>query len=336
MENKEMFQKTLLDIKNMYGSKIIRYRHQRPLVSDHATELKEYIETTYNKDEFYLPPIVLVPNDNDQYEIIDGIHRCVAIAEKINEKHPCMNTHIYVIYKNIQANTHAAMKLFMNINKARPMPRLYFEENYIKKIYKNTETSIKYIYGSSIINDKENCTKCDISSKLNYYKLDEIINTNNIELLIINNDITGLDNNEIFKLIQKTNNSIIEKINFHMQIDVFNTFDSLTNNHKIKLVNFINKVLITHNAECNVLQANTILRIIKLIIDRWKEVKKNLQNKKKVNILTFKPMVLGLFPKIPILELEQVFINTKLFDIQNNDLEGEYERESEGEQEPGY
>lgn len=311
-------QQSLLDIKKMYGSKIIRYRHQRPIVNQHILEIKNYIESSYNKKEFYLPPIVLVPNNNDQYEIIDGLHRCVAIAEKINENHPCMNITTLVLYKDILADSTAAMKLFMNINKARPMPCLYFEDDYIEKIYNNTVAKLKKMYGVDIINDTD---KFIMTSKLNTNKLNSIINNQYIESLIINDKIIGLDNNEIFKLIRNSNNAAINYINVHMEINVFEQFNNLTNTQKRELSEFINKVLDTYNKEINLnsksinLQANTILTNIKNIVDRWNIIK-NSKNNNTINIIDYKPMVLGLFPKIPILELEQVFINTGLFNIE--------------------
>lgn len=330
MEYKDsnIVKKTLLDIKNMYGSKIIRYRHQRPIVNEHILDIKEYIEEFYDKKEFYLPPIVLVANNNDQYEIIDGLHRCVSIAEKINEKHPCMNTYIYIIYKDIMAESTDAIKLFMNINKARPMPRLYFEPDYINKIYSDTVRSLDIIYDDIIINSNRNI----ISSKINKYKLDEIINAENIEKLIINGDITGLDNNEIFKLIRKCNDYAIDDINRYMNLSVFDNFDSLNNTNKIKLVDFINTIIhmynktININAERNNLKASTILPIISSIIERWNYVKSKRINIKK-NI-RYKPMVLGLFPKIPILELESVFIKSGLIPgEQNYELDNIYDAE---------
>ena len=325
-DNANIVIKTLLDIKNMYGSKIIRYRHQRPIVTEHILDIKEYIENTYDKKEFYLPPIVLVPNDNDQYEIIDGLHRCVSIAEKINEKHPSLSKPIYIIYKDVQASTIAAMKLFMNINKARPMPRLYFEENYIDKLQDKTKKTLKVLYGSDIINASD---KYIMTSKFNQYKLDEIINDKHIEKLIIDNVITGLNNNEISKLIKNKNNSAVDYINVYMEMDVFNNFDSLSNNNKVTLSNFINRVLYTHNNKHVELLSTTILNNIKSIIERWQSVKINRrQHENNINVLEYKPMILGLFPRIPILELESVFINTGLFEnAQNNELEGEPEGE---------
>jgi hypothetical protein len=332
MENKQsempdIVKKTLLDIKNMYGSKIIRYRHQRPIITEHILEIKEYIETSYNKKEFYLPPITLVPNNNDQFEIIDGLHRCAAIAEKINEYHPCLNSTTYIIYINIKADTISAMQLFMNINKAKPMPRLYFEDDYIKKLETNTILRLKKVYGSDIINDTD---KYVLSSKLNKYKLSEIINTEFIEKLIINNEITGLDNNEIYKIIKKTNNIAINYINTYMELDIFSQFEKLNNKNKVDLAEFINKVIQTYNRTNNIkqndLQVNTIINNIKSIIERWNNVKrKYLKVENKVNILEYKPMVLCLFPRIPIFSLENAFISTELFENNNNESEGEIE-----------
>jgi hypothetical protein len=106
-----------------------------------------------------------------------------------------------------------------------------------------------------------------------------------------------------------------------MEINVFEQFNNLTNTQKRELSEFINKVLDTYNKEINLnsksinLQANTILTNIKNIVDRWNIIK-NSKNNNTINIIDYKPMVLGLFPKIPILELEQVFINTGLFNIE--------------------
>jgi hypothetical protein len=332
MENKQsempdIVKKTLLDIKNMYGSKIIRYRHQRPINTEHTLEIKEYIETSYNKEEFYLPPIILVPNNNDQFEIIDGLHRCAAIAEKINENHTCLNSTTYIIYKNIKADTISAMQLFMNINKAKPMPRLYFEDDYIKKLETTIILRLKKVYGADIINDTD---KYVLSSKLNKYKLSEIINTEFIEKLIINNEITGLDNNEIYKIIKKTNNIAINYINTYMELDIFSQFEKLNNKNKVDLAEFINKVIQTYNRTNNIkqndLQVNTIINIIKSIIERWNNVKrKYLKVENNVNILEYKPMVLCLFPRIPIFSLENAFISTELFENNNNESEGEIE-----------
>jgi hypothetical protein len=199
-------------IRNYFGSRYHTPEYQRAVDSEHVEEIKTYIMENYNSRSFYLPPILLSRNleDDERYSIIDGQHRCAAIY-RIPKGHDCLKKMLHVSifpYLPMSKQIH----LFKSVNSCKPMPTIYIAENYRDAVKKDVIKELTTKYHGQIDFDT------------NFYET--LFSDETLNKLIDDDIIQDLTWITVFNLIVTMNISIKSRL---LQDD--RTHDTIKNQH---------------------------------------------------------------------------------------------------------
>ena len=297
---------TYMQINEKYDIFYKKPLFQRDLNREHVKAISEYIKTCYIEPHYYLPTIVLAKTTNDHYYIIDGLHRCAAI-NLIDKTHPCMQMQIPVyIYQELDIADQ--IKLFRNINKSRPVPQIYLDDEYLANIKKSLITNIKKTYGINSVFIKD--TKKTFDFSMCETKLNHLLTNESINHLLSNEIIDDISEGSIFKFIVELNQELLtslvtlleigdlSEISMDMDPDVMDfviKYYCHVNNIKAKSLKhktFINAIKVINQYHLDMKNINK-----KITSRRTTNVKKS--NIKKSSIIT--PFVLGLINKTDLL-----------------------------------
>ena len=225
----------MLYIKQKYGSQIIPYKYQRDPDIVHSEEINTYIKLKYMERHFNLSMIVLCKSTiADQYEIIDGNHRCLAISQ-IPLGHPCLARGIQLTIYNETLTPLELMDIFRDLNQAKPMSDIYIKDNYIESYRVKIIQQLLEIYPNCI----SNISYITYSNQIPVEKVKSFVTSDIIVSLIKSRVIEGrgyeellqyiININNVLNLIIDTEESIEEK---HIAIQLIN------NNKKLTLQSF--------------------------------------------------------------------------------------------------
>jgi hypothetical protein len=240
----------LLFIKQRYGSSIIPYKYQRDPDIIHSDEIGIYIKSKYMERYFNLSNIVLCKSDiDDQYEIIDGNHRCLAIS-RINTTHPCLLRTIQITIYNIQLTPVELMDIFRDLNQAKPMSEIYIRDNYIESYRAKIIHRLLERYPECI----SNISFISYSTQISIEKINSFITSNVIVSLVKSRKIEGRGYEELLQIIINTNNILCSILDIEESIEEkYTTIQLINGNKKLTLQSFtkvyesICKMQVTHN-----------------------------------------------------------------------------------------
>jgi hypothetical protein len=258
-------------------------------------------------DHFYLPPVIVALNEHKQYEVIDGMHRCNAIS-KIYKKHPCLQQSINVIIYTGVANSNDCLRIFRNVNKAKPVAEIYINDDYLIELLEFLKKRFRSVYGEDCITDSNIKS---LSSQMHECKLKEFVSNENINKLIMEDKIKGLDMQEMFDYIREINGTLIccmENITDE-DIKIFhNSCDAKTLDETIleEILTVIKKV--NSNSKYKL---NTVINVINDINNRLINTKVVKIGNKKI-IKRKAPFVLGLFPCVSLMDIYDKLKNADL------------------------
>lgn len=295
---------TLGEFKLKYGNTYVPFRHQRPAQEKQVKILYEYITNSYMQDTFYLTPIILVKNKNEQYEIIDGNHRSIAIS-RIPLGHPSLKQSIHINIKESETDDKSMIQMFRNINSAVPMSQLYIADDYIEDMVKFTSEQLNKIYPGNVVRDDEKVIA--FQSYINVAKIAELITRDNINNLIQNERIKGIEQTDILHFVKDLNTIAYNNLEQLLGFDVFRV--DLSDDDSAEIDDIIQNIYDyckTINDRITAKNLAMLKRAIYAIRDATKYqgviVKKAMKNKIQVKKETRDPFVLGLF-NIPLYEL---------------------------------
>lgn len=221
LSNNTLETMTMAEFKKLYGVKFKPFEFQRDPDEKHIEDIKNYILTTYYRDEFFLPPIIVINlsiiNHLDHFEIIDGMHRTLAI-NAIDDKHICLNKNISIMYLvNPLYDSNIRLKIFKSIGKSKPIADIYIKDDYLKKIHTYVIDKFNSIYGDVVKASDGKTLQATICED----KIKEFLSRNNIILLLKMDKITGINNEEIFHILYQMN------LDFEGIIDSFSDCDDI-------------------------------------------------------------------------------------------------------------
>lgn len=300
-----MTTKTMEEFKQKYGNTYVTYRHQRAPQEVQIGRLRSYIMSSYMKPTFYLTPIILAKNKYDQYDIIDGNHRSIAIS-RIPNGHPSLKQQIHLNIKETVTNNIEMTQIFRNINEALPMSKLYVADDFLSNTLEDTFKQINQVYARDSAKD---CVKITMfQTYINKSTLREFITRENVIYLIHNDHIKGIQEKEIFFVIRDLNtvayNAIIDVAGF----DIFRSkfpkdYDERMQDLISYLRNFNKRV---KDDNLDTLQ-KVIDDIRRSIVSESVIPRNSMKTKVEFKKETKEPFVLGLF-KIDLLELFKMFV----------------------------
>jgi hypothetical protein len=274
---------------------------QRKIDFNRVESIKNYIINNWNKEDFYLPPIVLNKINNNIY-IIDGQHRCAAISQ-ISPNHLIFNEKTKAVllakqYENL--NLEQQLNLFKSINNNKQMHPVYLKNNKYSKLASEIKTYLINKYTNSIDSaEYKKITK--FSNKIQDVKINDFVNFTNINLLVSCNIIKSYKSEELINFIELLNYQLYQVLLNILSIDNFNKINPNTD----KFQKSCEKVLIKY-FEFNKLTPNvsksfnslTIIDFLKnnLIYPNVNNVN-NLNNLNNVNNVNNIPLVLCLLDR---------------------------------------
>lgn len=206
---------TLKELKENYSNgTFVNFKYQRIPDTDHVNDIRKYIMENYMRLTFVLPPVVII-KQKDNYEVVDGMHRCMAIKE-IPDDHPCLKYKISISCYNKNLADSDRIVIFRAINKSKPVHEIYLDPNATKSILTKAAGQLQKDFGTSII--EKNATNIYIEKQ----HLVDLFTMDNINLLLQKNKIKGLTEKELYKLILDVNTFIYTNI-MEIDNDLFNT-----------------------------------------------------------------------------------------------------------------
>lgn len=296
-----MITKTLGEYKIKYGNTYVPFKHQRPAQEKQVKALYDYITNSYMKDTFYLTPIILIKNIHEQYEIIDGNHRSLAISRIPNE-HPALKQLIHINIKEQETSDKDMILMFRNINSAVPMSQLYMADDYIEDMIEHTTDQLNKIYTFDSIKNEE---KTDMfQSFINTSKIAELITRDNINNLIQNDHIKGIEHNDIINFIRDLNTLAYNNIEQKAGFDIFRAElpDEIDNIIEDNVYEYCKEINPRINAKNKAKIKKAIYAIRETISNKNVVVRSGAKKKPIPKKETKEPFVLGLF-NIPLYDL---------------------------------
>lgn len=225
----------MLYIKQRYGSQIIPYKYQRDPDIVHSEEINIYIKLKYMERHFNLSMIVLCKSVvDDQYEIIDGNHRCLAISQ-IPAGHPCLARGIQLTIYNEQLTPLELMDIFRDLNQAKPMSDIYIKDNYIESY----RTKIIERLNMSFPNCLSYMQLITYSHQMSIEKIKSFVTSDVIVSLVKSRIIEGRGYEELLQYIININNILCAILESDGSIEEKHTSMQLINgNKKLTLQSF--------------------------------------------------------------------------------------------------
>ncbi len=215
---------TIREFRINYGVKYKAFRFQRPTDPKRIPEIVKYINLNYKNPEFHMPSIILA-KINNQYEIIDGMHRSEAFCA-LEDSHPILQRQI-ILTKYSDLTYPQAQKLFFAINSNKQVPKLYLDINYIADLQKYISESIGKKYSKKII-------KPDVKHGFQPYitndKLNEFCSAESITALLEKGIINVADNQEILNILIRFNEELYNTCIGLLGHDIFDGNQSVEKN----------------------------------------------------------------------------------------------------------
>ena len=202
---------SLLEIKKQYGNQLIPFKFQRDPTLKHTEEIRNYITGCYMEAWFRIPEITLCRLDQ-QYEILDGNHRCIAISQ-IPDDHPALSLVINCA-KASKLTESEKIRVFRDLNKSKPMPDIYVKDNYCAYYVDKILTALITKYGE-VINERPKIT----SARPFAERIQQFVTNENIIKLINNGDICGIGYRELYNYIVYLNDLVLSVYNFVSDVE---------------------------------------------------------------------------------------------------------------------
>lgn len=288
---------TLAELKDNYtNGTFVNFRYQRFPDTEHVDDIRKYITENYMRLTFILPPVVVIIKQNKTYEVVDGMHRCMAIKE-IPDGHPCLRYKISISsYNRILADSDR-INIFRTINKSKPVHEIYLDPNATKSILTKVTGQLQQDFGKSIIE------KNSLSIYIEKQHLIDLFTMENINLLIQKNKIRGITEKELYKLITDVNNFIYNDIiSFDNNIfDVDYDHEEITEESWDSIHEFMSRVN-AHTSKQNITKYKKIFNSIREEHQLRVAGKKELKIRRTYNL---KPFMLNLidFTKTSLLNI---------------------------------
>jgi hypothetical protein len=177
---------------------------------------------------FNLSMIVLCKSTvDDQYEIIDGNHRCLAISQ-IPAGHPCLARDIQLTIYNETLTPLELMDIFRDLNQAKPMSDIYIKDNYIESYRAKITQQLLEIYPNCI----SHVQYITYSHQISIEKIKSFVTSNVIVSLIKSRIIEGRGYEELLQYIININNTLNLIIDTEESIEEKHTSIQLINGNK--------------------------------------------------------------------------------------------------------
>lgn len=199
------YERTLYTIKHQWNrNELVKFRYQRKEIPEQIEQIKTYILENYMMPSFSLNTLLVCKNDNGIYEILDGMHRCLAISQ-IPDDEPCLKQPIR-IECHMCNNIADKLRLFKSINLSKPIAHAEITEEEINHIRSEVKSMILTNYGNVLCYDAR--IKSVYTDRMYSVYLYDLLTCSNLNTLLNCGKITTFEPLLIFKYIEMINDKL--------------------------------------------------------------------------------------------------------------------------------